>query len=46
MRGAPSWGWLLFDAIVTIGLGVLLLAGLPTTAFWALGVIVACGGGA
>lgn len=39
-RGTGASGWLLFDAIVSGGLGLLLLAGLPATAFWALGVIV------
>lgn len=39
-RGTHSSGWLLFDAIISGLLGILLLVGLPTTAFWALGVIV------
>jgi len=39
-KGTGSSGWLIFDAILSAALGILLLAGLPTTAFWALGVIV------
>jgi len=39
-RGTHSSGWLLFDAVVSGFLGILLLAGLPMTAFWALGIIV------
>lgn len=39
-RGTRPSGWLVFDAIISAGLGILLLAGLPSTAFWALGVIV------
>jgi len=41
-RGAPSgrWGWMLTSGIIDVGLGLLLLAGLPGTALWALGLIV------
>jgi uncharacterized membrane protein HdeD (DUF308 family) len=39
-KGTGTSGWLLVDAVISGLLGVLLLAGLPTTAFWALGVIV------
>ncbi len=39
-RGTYSSGWLIFDAIIGGLLGILLIAGLPITAFWALGVIV------
>ena len=39
-RGTNTSGWLIFDAIIGGLLGMLLLIGLPTTAFWALGVIV------
>jgi uncharacterized membrane protein HdeD (DUF308 family) len=34
------WGWVLASGIIDVGLGVLLLAGLPGTALWALGLIV------
>jgi uncharacterized membrane protein HdeD (DUF308 family) len=41
-RGALSgrWGWMLASGIVDIGLGVLLLVGLPGTALWALGLLL------
>ncbi|MBK9265851.1 MAG: DUF308 domain-containing protein [Polyangiaceae bacterium] len=39
-RGTGSSGWLLFDAVISGALGILLVAGLPGTAFWTLGVIV------
>ena len=34
------WGWMLASGIIDVGLGVLLLAGLPGTALWALGLLV------
>jgi len=34
------WGWMLASGIVDMVLGVLLLAGLPGTALWALGLLV------
>jgi uncharacterized membrane protein HdeD (DUF308 family) len=34
------WGWMLASGILDVGLGVLILAGLPGTALWALGLIV------
>jgi uncharacterized membrane protein HdeD (DUF308 family) len=34
------WGWLLASGIVDVGLGVLLLMGLPGTARWALGLLL------
>lgn len=33
-------GWMLASGIVDVGLGVLILAGLPGTALWALGLIL------
>jgi uncharacterized membrane protein HdeD (DUF308 family) len=39
-RGMPPWGWLLFDGLISLALGVLLWAGWPSTAAWALGVLV------
>jgi uncharacterized membrane protein HdeD (DUF308 family) len=41
-RGALSgrWGWMMTSGIIDVGLGLLLLAGLPGTALWALGLIV------
>jgi uncharacterized membrane protein HdeD (DUF308 family) len=34
------WGWMLASGIVDVGLGVLLLIGLPGTASWALGLLL------
>ncbi len=34
------WRWMLASGIVDVGLGVLLLVGLPGTALWALGLIL------
>ncbi len=34
------WGWMLASGVLDIVLGAILLAGLPGTALWALGVIV------
>ena len=34
------WGWMLASGVLDVGLGALILAGLPGTALWALGVIV------
>jgi uncharacterized membrane protein HdeD (DUF308 family) len=41
-RGALSgrWGWMLASGVIDVGLGLLLFAGLPGTALWALGLIV------
>jgi uncharacterized membrane protein HdeD (DUF308 family) len=41
-RAAPSgrWGWMLASGILDIVLGVLIMAGLPSTALWALGLLV------
>jgi uncharacterized membrane protein HdeD (DUF308 family) len=40
-KGASGrWSWLLASGILDIGLGGILLAGLPGTAVWALGVLV------
>lgn len=33
-----SWGWAVFDGIMTLVLGVLLWAGLPWSGFWFLGL--------
>lgn len=36
----PSWGWSLFDGIVTLGLGILLWADWPWSGAWFLGLAV------
>lgn len=40
MRPAPGWGWLVFDAIITLFLGVLILYHWPASAVWAIGTLV------
>ena len=39
-RPERGWGWLAVNGVVTLGLGVLLIAGLPGTALWAIGVML------
>jgi uncharacterized membrane protein HdeD (DUF308 family) len=39
-RHLSAWGWLLFDGLLSLALGVLILAGWPSTAVWALGLLV------
>ena len=39
-RRMPAWGWLLFDGVLSLGLGVLIGLGWPSTAVWALGLLV------
>ncbi|MGO9804593.1 MAG: HdeD family acid-resistance protein [Steroidobacteraceae bacterium] len=34
------WGWMLASGVLDLGLGVLLFAGLPGSALWAVGLIV------
>jgi uncharacterized membrane protein HdeD (DUF308 family) len=33
------WGWMMASGIVDLGLGVMIFAGLPSTAAWALGLL-------
>jgi uncharacterized membrane protein HdeD (DUF308 family) len=35
-----GWGWMLASGIVDIILAIIILAGLPGTAFWALGLLL------
>jgi uncharacterized membrane protein HdeD (DUF308 family) len=39
-RPAAGWGWLLFDAVITALLGILILAHWPSSAIWAIGTLV------
>jgi uncharacterized membrane protein HdeD (DUF308 family) len=39
-RSLPAWGWFLFDGVLSLALGVLILVGWPSTAVWALGLLV------
>jgi uncharacterized membrane protein HdeD (DUF308 family) len=34
------WGWMLASGVVDLALGVMILAGLPSTAAWAIGLLV------
>ncbi len=36
----PSWGWLLFNGIITFFLGVLVLTQWPSSALWLIGLFV------
>ena len=40
MRPLPGWGWILFDAIVTILLGALIWAHWPLNSEWVIGTLV------
>src|SRR5262249_3971459 len=37
---ANSWGWMLFSGIVDLVLAAIIIAGLPGTAAWTLGLLV------
>ena len=39
MRPLPGWGWMLFDAIVTILLGILIWAHWPMNSEWVVGTL-------
>jgi uncharacterized membrane protein HdeD (DUF308 family) len=41
-RREPSgrWGWMLFSGLIDLALAAMILAGLPGTAAWALGILV------
>jgi uncharacterized membrane protein HdeD (DUF308 family) len=40
MRPASGWGWFLFDGVITLILGALILAHWPSSALWAIGTLV------
>lgn len=35
-----GWGWLMLSGFLSLGIGALLFLGLPTTAIWALGLLL------
>ena len=39
-RDLPAWGWLLFDGALSLVLGLMIAVGWPSTAVWALGLLV------
>ncbi|MEG6509838.1 HdeD family acid-resistance protein [Methyloligella sp. 2.7D] len=40
MQPKSGWGWMLFAGIVAAAVGILILAGLPSSATWAIGLLV------
>jgi uncharacterized membrane protein HdeD (DUF308 family) len=40
MRAVDGWGWFLFDGVVTLLLGILILARWPSSSLWAIGTLV------
>jgi uncharacterized membrane protein HdeD (DUF308 family) len=40
LRPAEGWGWVLFDALATLAVGVLILAKWPSSSAWAIGTLV------
>ena len=40
-KGAPGWGWLLFGALLSILLGLMVLSSWPVSGLWVIGLIVA-----
>lgn len=40
LRPRDGWGWMLFAGVVATVAGVMILVGLPSTATWAIGVLV------
>jgi len=39
MRPLPGWGWVMFDAIITILLGILIWAHWPLNSEWIVGTL-------
>lgn len=39
IRGDTNWGWIVFSGVLSVLLGLLLLAGFPGTAVWAVGLL-------
>jgi uncharacterized membrane protein HdeD (DUF308 family) len=40
IKPGDNWGWFLFSGIISIVAGFLLIAGLPSTGTWAIGLLV------
>ena len=38
----PGKGWLIFNSIITLGLGIIIVATFPQSAAWFLGTVIAC----
>ena len=43
VKPLPNWGWVLFDGIVSLVLGVIIYAEWPKDASWAIGLLVGIG---
>ena len=39
MRPLAGWGWLLFDGILSLVIGMMLWVQFPSSALWALGIL-------
>ena len=39
VRPAPGWGWMLTSGVISLLLGLIVLAALPESAFWLLGIL-------
>jgi uncharacterized membrane protein HdeD (DUF308 family) len=40
VKPQDGWGWLVFNALVTVVLGVMILKSWPETALWVVGMLV------
>jgi uncharacterized membrane protein HdeD (DUF308 family) len=40
VRGHGGWGWMLFSGVVAIAVGIMIWANLPSSAVWAIGLLV------
>lgn len=40
LKPLPGWGWMLADAVVSLLLGIMILAGWPASSVWAIGTLV------
>lgn len=40
LQRPPSWGWLLFSALITVVLGILIIYQWPVSGLWVIGVFV------
>ncbi|UQA58955.1 HdeD family acid-resistance protein [Polyangium aurulentum] len=39
-REVPSWGWMLFDGIISLALGVIIWSSFPRSSMWLIGTLV------